>query len=193
MHKQHGKCSYTLDSSLILHESIIWLREYRQRCMVQVCDLGRSFLKNSDPLYSSLNMYENTCVKTVYIMMPSPCHSAIAPPPFPVHESICTGCNCNAALVCLFFDLYDTDHNGEISLPEAEFMIQDIFGLEWESNTEARAASNWLHGREDVQIGCPELGIDEWADFMSANLSTVAEVVRMRLVLQKKVLETHPG
>lgn len=53
------------------------------------------------------------------------------------------GCNCNASLVCLCFDLYDTDHNGQIAPDEFDFMIQDVFGQRWEENDEAKAAHSW--------------------------------------------------
>lgn len=89
--------------------------------------------------------------------------------------------------MCLCFDLYDTDHNGQISLAEADFMIQDIFGSEWASNEEARVAHTWLHQRDDALLGSPELGVDAWSAFVSANLQIQAPVVRTRLVLQKKV------
>lgn len=97
------------------------------------------------------------------------------------------GCNCNASLVCLFFDLYDTDHNGVISLDEADFMIEETYGAAWESLAEARAAHDWLHGRESALLGSSELSVDEWSEFVSANLSAVAGVFRTRVVMQEKV------
>ncbi|CAN0602127.1 unnamed protein product, partial [Ectocarpus sp. 12 AP-2014] len=38
------------------------------------------------------------------------------------------GCNCNASVVCLCFDLLDKDHNGKIGADEFDFMIVDVFG-----------------------------------------------------------------
>lgn len=89
--------------------------------------------------------------------------------------------------MCLSFDLYDTDHNGELSLTEADFMIEDVFGPAWESNLEARMAYDWVHRRDSALFGAPEISIDDWATFVSANLSAVAKVLRTRLVMQNKV------
>lgn len=62
-----------------------------------------------------------------------------------MHIKIClrTGCNCNASVVCLCFDTYDSDHNGQISANEFDFMIEDVFGPEWENNDKAKAAHTW--------------------------------------------------
>lgn len=54
-----------------------------------------------------------------------------------------TGCNCNASAVSLSFDVYDTDHNGQIGPDEFDFMIQDVFGPEWEKNDIAVGAHTW--------------------------------------------------
>lgn len=53
------------------------------------------------------------------------------------------GCNCNASVVCLCFDLQDADHNGKIGADEFDFMIVDVFGPEWEKNDEAKAVHAW--------------------------------------------------
>lgn len=89
--------------------------------------------------------------------------------------------------MCLCFDLYDADHNGQISLEEADFMLQDVFGAEWATNDEARALHIWLHERDAALLGAPDLGIDDWSTFVSANLHIQAAAVRTRLILQKKV------
>lgn len=91
--------------------------------------------------------------------------------------------------MCFSFDLYDTDHNGQISLEEADFMIEDVFGQQWESNDLAKATHDWVHGREEAVFGNPELGIDDWSAFMSVNHLILAEVARTRLMLQKKVMK----
>ncbi|CAM9833334.1 unnamed protein product, partial [Scytosiphon promiscuus] len=97
-------------------------------------------------------------------------------------------CNCNASVVCLCFDLYDADHNGQIGTEEFEFMIQDIFGPEWKSNDVARTAHTWFHERDDAVLGFPELGMDAWSEFLSVNLQIQAPALHTRLILQKKVL-----
>lgn len=66
-------------------------------------------------------------------------------------------------------------------------MIEDVFGPEWESNDLGRATHEWVHGREAAVLGAPELGIDDWSTFMSANQLVMAEAIRKRLILQKKV------
>lgn len=92
--------------------------------------------------------------------------------------------------MCFAFDLYDTDHNGQISLEEADFMIEDVFGQQWESNDLAKITHDWVHRREDAVFGKPELGIEDWAAFMSVNHLVLAEASRTRLVLQNKVMKS---
>ena len=89
--------------------------------------------------------------------------------------------------MCLCFDLYDTDHNGQISLPEADFMIEDIFGPGWASKEEAREVHAWLHERDDAVLGHPQLDVDAWATFVAANLQIQAPAIHTRLILQTKV------
>lgn len=89
--------------------------------------------------------------------------------------------------MCLCFDLYDTDHNGQISLPEADFMLEDVFGARWVTDEEAKVLHTWLHERDDALLGSPELGMDAWAAFVSENLQIQAPALRTRLILQKKV------
>lgn len=67
-------------------------------------------------------------------------------------------------------------------------MIEDVFGPEWESNDLGRATHKWVHEREEAVLGAPELGIDDWSTFMLANQLVMAETIRKRLILQKKVL-----
>jgi Ca2+-binding EF-hand superfamily protein len=38
------------------------------------------------------------------------------------------------------FDLYDTDDSGNIDLEEAQHMIKDIYGEQYESNSRAKLA-----------------------------------------------------
>lgn len=90
--------------------------------------------------------------------------------------------------MCLCFDLYDTDHNGHISLTEADYMLEDVFGTEWESNDEAKVVHTWLHERDEAVLGDPDLSVDAWAAFVSTNRSIQAEIIRTRLVLQNKVI-----
>lgn len=97
------------------------------------------------------------------------------------------GCNCNASAVLLCFDLYDTDHNGQISLSEADFMIEDVFGPGWASKDDAKAVHSWLHERDDALLGSPELNVDAWSAFASTNLQVQAPAIRTRLILQTKV------
>ena len=89
--------------------------------------------------------------------------------------------------MCLCFDLYDTDHNGQISLPEADFMIEDIFGPGWASKEQAKEVHAWLHEREDALLGHPQLGVDAWATFVAMNLQIQAPAIHTRLILQSKV------
>lgn len=90
--------------------------------------------------------------------------------------------------MCLCFDLYDTDHNGHISLAEADYMLEDVFGAEWASNNEAKVAHTWLHERDEALLGAPDLGVDAWSTFVSANLGIQAGILRTRLLLQNKVI-----
>lgn len=46
---------------------------------------------------------------------------------------------------------------------------------------------NRFHERDDAVLGSPELGINAWSAFVSANLQVQASAVHTRLVLQKKV------
>lgn len=89
--------------------------------------------------------------------------------------------------MCLCFDLYDTDHNGEISLPEADFMVEDIFGPAWASKEEAKEIHAWLHERDEAVLGHPQLDVDAWATFVAANLQIQAPAIHTRLILQTKV------
>ncbi|CAM9286904.1 unnamed protein product [Ectocarpus fasciculatus] len=97
-------------------------------------------------------------------------------------------CNCNASVVCLCFDLQDADHNGKIGVDEFDFMIVDVFGPEWEKNDEAKAAHAWFHERDDALLGSPEMDMDAWSAFVSANLQIQVPAVHTRLILQRKVL-----
>ncbi|CAM9264236.1 unnamed protein product [Ectocarpus sp. 4 AP-2014] len=97
-------------------------------------------------------------------------------------------CNCNASVVCLCFDLLDMDHNGKIGADEFDFMIVDVFGPEWEENDEAKAVHTCFHERDDALLGSPEMDMEAWSAFVSANLQIQAPAVHIRLVLQKKVL-----
>jgi hypothetical protein len=53
------------------------------------------------------------------------------------------------------FDLYDTDHSGNIDIEEAQFMVKDIYGEEFEHNVFAKRAYQKLAELEISKIDFP--------------------------------------
>ena len=53
------------------------------------------------------------------------------------------------------FDLYDADHSGHIDIEEAQFMVKDIYGEEFEHNVHARRAYHKLAELEVSKIDFP--------------------------------------
>lgn len=146
---------------------------------MQQCDIARPFCT------ASRRQHYNILLDASY----EPAWNRLFPTPLNLTPSPSTrpGCNCNASAMCLCFDLYDTDHNGQISLPEADFMIEDIFGPGWASKDEAREVHAWVHERDDAVLGQPQLDVDAWATFVAANLQIQAPAIHTRLILQTKV------
>lgn len=93
-----------------------------------------------------------------------------------------------AVLCCVehfAFDLYDTDNSGHIDIEEAQFMIKDIYGEEFEHNVFAKRAYQKLS-----EIDLDRIDFKAFAAFSHKHRAMLYPAFALQMNLKKYIMGT---
>lgn len=91
-----------------------------------------------------------------------------------------------AALIMFAFDLYDNDNSGEIDLAEVELLLKEVYGREFQSNTQAQSIMAKLRGGD---IGMERnINVDQFREFCRTHPAVLYPAFVLQTQMQDKIL-----
>lgn len=91
-----------------------------------------------------------------------------------------------AALIMFAFDLYDNDNSGEIDLAEVELLLKEVYGREFQSNTQAQAIMAKLRGG-DLSME-RNINVDQFREFCRTHPAVLYPAFVLQTQMQEKIL-----
>lgn len=91
-----------------------------------------------------------------------------------------------AALIMFAFDLYDNDNSGEIDLAEVELLLKEVYGREFQSNTQAQTIMAKLRGGD---LGMERnINVDQFREFCRTHPAVLYPAFVLQTQMQEKIL-----
>lgn len=91
-----------------------------------------------------------------------------------------------AALIMFAFDLYDNDNSGEIDLTEVELLLKEVYGREFQSNTQAQTIMAKLRGGD---LGMDRnINVDQFREFCRTHPAVLYPAFVLQTQMQEKIL-----
>ena len=81
------------------------------------------------------------------------------------------------------FDLYDTDHSGHIDIEEAQFMVKDIYGEEFEHNAYAKRACHKL-----AELDMSKIDFETFHAFSQKHKAMLYPAFALQVSLKKYIM-----